>query len=282
MLDFKNVKLIGSSHIAKESVKEIKNACEEFKPDMIALELDSTRLATLISEMSHKGKNMSIKSKGKKRHNRALSNIFKIGLNGYIFSLIGEYAEKKLGKLVGTKPGVDMMTAYKYAMKSKKKVALVDQDIKITLKNLSKTITWKEKWQFVKDLFNAFVLRRPSGDIDVEELKGLDLNKVPSDELVAKMMNQTKKKYPNLYKSLVTDRNNIMAKNLVILSKKFPDLSILAVVGAGHEKEMGKLMKNMYNKVDVPITKIQKPINATTNNKDNTSFSYKLKIDTDE
>lgn len=287
MLDFKNIKLIGSSHIAKASVKEIKEACVKLNPDIIALELDHTRLGTLVAEIDGKNsiknnikKGIMSKGKKKRRYNKSFSIIRKIGFNGFIFSLIGEYAEKKMGSIVGTKPGVDMLEAYKYAKKEKKMIALVDQDIKKTLKNLSNTITWKEKWQFVKDLFSAFVLKKPSGDIDIKEFEGFDLNEVPKDELVQKMMKQTKKHYPNLYKSLVEDRNNVMAKNLVILAKKYPENTILAVVGAGHEKEMGKLMKKMYSKVELPADK--NPMVATKKIKvinDKNSFSYKIKVD---
>lgn len=281
MLDYKNIKLIGSSHIAKESVKEIKNVCENLSPDILALELDANRLATLISENTvNKTKKNRNKKNNSKRYTRSLTNIFKIGINGFIFSLIGEYVEKKLGKIVGTKPGVDMMSAYVFAKKNKKKVALIDQDIKITLKNLSKRITWKEKWQFIKDLFNAFVLKKVDSGINLDDAKKLDLNKVPSEEIILSMMKETKRKYPTVYKSLVTDRNKVMAKNLVILSKKFPDQTILAVIGAGHEKEMKKIMKNIYNKVDVSVNNLEKKINAKANNSDNTSFSYKLNINT--
>jgi pheromone shutdown protein TraB len=291
MLKFKNIKLIGSSHIAKQSVEEINKACENINPDIIAIELDSDRLAVLVSETNvvHDEevglKNKKVKGFSKKR-SRSLLNIFKIGLNGYIFSLIGEFAEKKLGNIVGTKPGVDMLSAYKFARKNNRKIALIDQNIKITLKKLSKTITWKEKWQFVKDLFNAFVLKKPDPGFDLKDLERLDLNKVPSDKLINKMMKQTKKKYPNLYKTLVEDRNKVMAKNLVILSKKFPEENILAIVGAGHEKEMGKLMKNMYNLIDSSSSLPKNIITKNSNNhqgneNENNSFSYKIKIDTE-
>lgn len=285
MLKFKNITLIGSSHIAKESVNEIRKSCAEINPDIVAIELDENRLAVLVSEMNEKKSYNKNENGKKKKRNRSLSNIFKIGLNGYIFSLIGEFAEKKLGNIVGTKPGIDMISAYQYAQENKKKVALIDQDIRKTLKNLSKSITWKEKWQFVKDLFNAFILKKPDPDFDIEHFKKLDLNKVPSDKLIVKMMKHTKKKYPNIYRVLVEDRNKIMAKNLVIISKKFPEEKVLAIVGAGHEKEMGKLMKNMYNTVEtssvLPKSMISKNLNNSLKvTEDINSFSYKLNIDT--
>ena len=37
------IKIIGTSHISKQSVSEIKKAMIEFKPDIVAIELDAQR-----------------------------------------------------------------------------------------------------------------------------------------------------------------------------------------------------------------------------------------------
>jgi len=57
-----------------------------------------------------------------------------------------------------------------------------------------------------------------------------------------------KKRYPNFYRVLIEERNQIMALNLANLIKNYPDKNILAVVGAGHEKEIEKLTKKYLNR----------------------------------
>lgn len=231
-MKYKNLTLIGTSHIAKESITEITNVFKQENPDIVTIELDRKRLYALLN-----------KKKNQKRK-YPLSIIFRIGFKGYIFSRIGEWAEKKLGEHVGVSPGSDMMTAFKLAKENEKQVVLIDQDIEITLKKLSKAISWKEKWHFLVDLFKGFVLRKT----DVE---GFDLSTVPSDKLIEKMLKKTKKRYPNIYKVLVTERNEVMAKRLAIIMRRNPDKKILATVGAGHEQKMLDIIKDKLNKIDV-------------------------------
>lgn len=74
-----------------------------------------------------------------------------------------------------------------------------------------------------------------------------DLRKVPSKELIEKMMGHFQERYPSVYKALVEERNKYMIRQLVRLMKEYPEKKILAVVGAGHEKGMRELLL----KVDV-------------------------------
>lgn len=227
-MKYKNLSIVGTSHIAKQSLDEVKKAIEEEKPEIIALELDKRRLGALMSA---------------KKERISIRNIFKIGVKGFLFSLIGAWAEKRLGEYVGVAPGSEMKQAVKLANKDKIRVALIDQDIEVTLRRLSKSLTWGEKWNFIADVFKAVVLRKK----EVE----FDLRTVPDKKLIDKMIKQVKKRYPTLYNVLVKERNEIMAKKLVRLMKANDNSKILAIVGAGHEEEIVGLIKRNINKVDV-------------------------------
>ena len=54
-MGIENLTIIGTSHIAKQSIEEIKNSVAETKPDIIALELDNKRLYALIHEKKSSG-----------------------------------------------------------------------------------------------------------------------------------------------------------------------------------------------------------------------------------
>ena len=146
--------------------------------------------------------------------------------------MLGSYIEKKLGKIVNVAPGSDMKKAVETAYKIKAKIALIDQDIKITLKNLSRKIDRKEKIKFFMDLIKALV-----GKGKVK----FDLKKVPSSELVRKLTNKVKKEYPNVYKVLIEERNQVMGKYLYRLVQDYD--KVVAVVGAGHEEDIIKEIK---------------------------------------
>lgn len=218
-----NLILIGTSHIARQSIKEIKQAFEA-KPDIIALELDAKRLYAL----THKDK-----SKG-------LPNVFRIGFKGFLFALLGRWVQKKLGKQVGVSPGSEMLTAVKLARKNKAKIALIDQDIEITLRKFSKALTWKEKFRILLDVIKGVFFK--DDEIKRLGLENLDLSKVPSKELIKKILDEVRIRYPNIYRVLVEERNIIMANNLRSIMQQHPDKKVLAIVGAGHEDEILRLL----------------------------------------
>ncbi len=218
-MNYKNLTIIGTSHIAKQSLEDVEKEIEVKKPDVIALELDRRRLYSLL------------KKPGRMR----IYDIKRVGLKGFIFSLIGAWAEKKLGKIVGVAPGSEMKKAVRLARKHNIKIALIDQDIEITLKRFSKSLTWKEKWNFIGDIVKAFFARK--------KVIEFDLTKVPSKKVIKKLVGKVKERYPNIYKVLIVERNYVMAENLRKIMEAYPDKKILAVIGAGHEDDILELIK---------------------------------------
>jgi pheromone shutdown-related protein TraB len=222
-----NIFFIGTSHISPESVKSVKSFIESEKPDIVALELDNKRLPALLEN--------------KKRSGFSFSDIKRIGFKGWLFSVFGSWIQKKLGKKIGISPGSEMLAAYKLAVKNKIQIALVDQDIEKTLRNFSKSITWKEKWRFFVDLIKGFFSRK--------KIK-IDLKKVPEEKIIEMMISELKNRYPNVYIELIEKRNKVLAKNISKLAVRFPDKKILAVIGAGHLKEVNFLVKKYLKECD--------------------------------
>ena len=221
---FKNLVLVGTSHIAKESVEEVGEVIKNETPNVVALELDKQRMYALLN---------------KDKARPGIKSIRRIGIKGFLFSIVGSWVERKLGEKVGVSPGSEMLQAYKIARENKIDVALIDQDIEITLKRFSKSLTWKKKWRFVVDLFKGLIFK--------QEVIKIDLSKVPSKEIIAKLLKQVKDRYPNVYKVLVEERNNFMAARLAQMIYRFPDKKIVAFIGAGHEKEILSLVKKYLN-----------------------------------
>ena len=215
----KEIQIIGTSHIARESVEAVRQKIEEVRPEIIALELDLARFEVLF-------KKQDIKIR--------MSDIRRFGVKGFLFNLVGAFIEKKLGEKVGVAPGSEMKAAVIAAKKNSARIVLIDQDITVTLKKLSKRITWKERGRLVGDIIKGLWSKKKVG---------IDLSKVPSNKLIKRMTNEVKKRYPSIYKTLIYERNHIMAQNLYNLKRLNPDTKILAIVGAGHVKEMNQLLK---------------------------------------
>ena len=217
MLKFKNLTILGTSHIAKESVQAVERLITQKKPNLIALELDLARYRAIVTQKKQYHKNLDIKT--------------------FIINLIGAYAEKSLGKQTGIKPGTEMRTAIDLAKQNKIPLFLIDQPINITLRKLSSQITRKEKITLVKDVFTTIFNKKKKIPFD--------LNKVPSKKIINSLIQETKEKYPSIYKILVEERNVYMAKALNKIINKFPEKEILAIVGAGHENDIVGELKSI-------------------------------------
>ncbi|MEK6932577.1 MAG: TraB/GumN family protein [Nanoarchaeota archaeon] len=217
MQEYKNLVIIGTSHISIQSIKEVSNFIEKSKPEIIALELDKKRFFALTQERKHNFKDM-----------------LEVGLKGYTINLIGSYIEKKLGKLVGVKPGSEMIKAIELAKKHNLAIALIDQDIQITLKKLTK-ISFKEKFRIFKDIIRGMLFKK--------EIVEFDLSKVPDEKLIDMLIGKVKKDYPEIYNVLIKERNELMAKALNKIISLNKDKKILAIIGAGHEKEVVRIIR---------------------------------------
>ena len=223
---YKNLAIIGTSHISIESVNEVKNFIEKNKPEIIALELDPKRYLSLVNKDNLK--------------RNALKEVLSLGVKGYLINVVGSYIEKKLGKVVGVKPGSEMIEAISLAKKYNLKLALIDQDITITLKKLSKEVRFREKFKIFKDILKGIFSKK-------QEVVKIDLRKVPSQELINKIIKKVKKDYPGVYNVLIKERNEVMAKALNKIINLNNDKKILAIIGAGHEKEVIRLIRSQGN-----------------------------------
>ena len=217
-----SIHIIGSSHIARDVVKEIKNFITTEKPDAVAVELDKNRLIALYS----------------KKTRPSIQDIKYIGVMGFIFNLLGAHIQKKLGSKVHAAPGIDMKTAIHEAKKIGAQVYLIDRPIQKTLQRISK-IPRKEKIKLVYYLLLGPIFQR-------EEVKKFDLKSVPEDQTISKILKEFKKQLPKTYNVLIKERNEILARNIHFVRKANPAAKILVVIGAGHVQDVKNLLKNKY------------------------------------
>lgn len=221
-MKYGNLTVIGTSHIAEDSVSRVRETILAERPAIVAVELDHARLHALLSEE-------------KPRLSLAMLRI--MGITGFVFFAIASFLQRKLGKLIGAVPGQEMKTATQIAQENRIRIALIDQPLNITMSNLSRISIW-EKLKLVMDLVLG------TAGIGTEKVR-FDLTKTPSSRFVEIAMKKLKERYPGLYEALVSGRNEHMARMLARIMKLEPESRIVAVVGAGHEKEVIKLLEKM-------------------------------------
>jgi pheromone shutdown protein TraB len=227
-----NVILIGTSHIAKESVKNVAAVIKHFSKVgevVVGVELDKYRFHALVR-------------KEKRSYMPSWQNVRAFGVAGTLFAMLAGYVSHKLGEQVGAQPGDDMLSAIFTAKKLDLTIALLDQPVQITLRRFSQAITWTEKFRFVGDVLQGlFFPRRMLEKYGVEHF---DLAKVPSKKIIAQLVSHVETRYPNVYGVLIGERNRFMVRKIKNFQRKYPDKMIIAVVGAGHEAGMERLLEN--------------------------------------
>jgi pheromone shutdown-related protein TraB len=228
-----NIILVGTAHISKDSVKEVKEVIEEYKPDIVAVELCKRRYEAI--------------TKKDKWENTPITSLLKSN-NAYLMlaQTFLSSIQRKLGKEYGVEPGSEMIAAMNEAKRHDIKVALVDRDISVTLKRAWKKMGVREKfrltWEFMKAILGY----------DEEELEDLDLKELMDQDVISAMLEEFGNIAPSVATVLIHERDEYIAKKILNESEKG---KIVAVVGAGH---INGIKNNLEKKkLDVDLTELE-------------------------
>ena len=121
------IRVVGTAHVSKKSIQLVEEQISEFKPDVVAVELCSSRLSSLKNPTA--------------LDDEDLLSIIKDGRSGMILlqsALAGQ--QRRMGIDHGEKPGAELLAAIDIAQEDAIPVELIDRDIVTTLKR-----SWK-KW----------------------------------------------------------------------------------------------------------------------------------------
>lgn len=193
------LKLYGTHHLLEK--EKIVKAIEDFKPDVVCIELDELRLKKLqgkeIDESYLKQISWFSKFMLKKIKNKSMK--------------IAEGSEQEYGG--------DMITALKYCGDNNIPIKLIDMGIIQIAKGFDK-LNWGEKVLLYMGI--------NFGKTSLEDVNNLN------EETTKANLEMMKAKLPNLYNHLVVGRDKFMANKImeVVLLKKYE--RVLVFVGAGH------------------------------------------------
>ncbi len=218
----KEVILIGTVHISKESVEEVRETISKEKPDAVGVELCESRFESL--------KNI------KKWENTNILDIIKQGkIFLFLINLLLSNYQKKLGDKYGVKPGSEFIEAIKVAEKEQIKIALIDRDIQTTLKRAWNKMKLKEKLKLMFGIFLGFFEEEEEEDI---------IEKLQDKDIVNELLNDLSKEIPSVKETLIDERDRYIAlKILQSNAKKF-----VAVIGRGHMEGVKRALKELKKK----------------------------------
>jgi pheromone shutdown-related protein TraB len=213
----REITLIGTAHVSRESISEVNRGIRETKPDVVCVELDQGRYNSI-----------------SQKENWEKLNIAKVIKEGKGFLLIANLVlagfQRRLGNELGVKPGEEMKTAVETADELGIPYVLCDRDVQITLRRAWARCNLWSKCKLLAALFSSAFSTEKLNETEIEGLK-------KHSELDG-MMSELAAYLPGVKETLIDERDRYLAAK--IWTAGSPELSAAepcrktAVVGAGH------------------------------------------------
>ncbi|RBP39539.1 TraB/GumN family protein [Garciella nitratireducens] len=208
-VDGKEILLIGTAHVSKQSAEQVKEMIEQERPDSVCIELDEGRYKSITEQ--NKWENTDIVQVIKEK--RAILLLVNLILSTY---------QKRMANQFDIQPGQEMIQGIESAKKAGANIVLVDRDIQTTFKRIWRGVSF---WGKVK-LFFSIIL----SIFDDEEITEEELEKMKTEDMLTSALNELSSNFPDLKKYLVDERDQHLAQKI----KEAPGKKIIAVLGAAH------------------------------------------------
>jgi pheromone shutdown-related protein TraB len=210
-LDFENkeIILLGTAHVSKESAQLVKDVIEEEKPETVSVELCESRYQAIRQKEMWQDTDI-VKVIREKKTFLLLANL-----------LLASF-QKRIAKKLNIKPGQEMIQAIETCEAVGAKIHLADRDIRITLSRTWRTMGLWSKFK----LFFQLILS--IGEVD--EISEEDIEKIKQEDVLETLLADVGKSLPVVKDILIDERDRYLAHKI----KTAPGNKIVAVVGAGH------------------------------------------------
>ena len=208
-LEDKEIILIGTAHVSRQSAEEVKTVIEQEKPDTVCIELCDSRYKTIMEE--DKWKNTDIFKIIKEK--KALILLINLVLSSY---------QKRLAKQFGIEPGQEMIQAINSAKEIGAQICLADRDIQTTLIRLWQGVGIWGKFKLMFQMLLGMLLD--------EEITEEELEKLKSQDILTSTLNELAGSFPQFKTILIDERDQYLSQKI----KEAPGKKIVAVLGAGH------------------------------------------------
>ncbi|MCL2243325.1 MAG: TraB/GumN family protein [Treponema sp.] len=213
------IKLVGTAHVSRESIDEVKRIICDEKPDMVCVELDHGRYNSIVQNDQWEKLD--------------LTKVFKDGKG---FLLIANLAlasfQRRLGNELGVKPGEEMKIAIETAKDLGIPYSLCDREVQTTLRRAwGKSGLWSKSKLLASLLASAFT---------TEKLTSQEIETLKQRSELDGMMSELAQYLPSVKETLIDERDRYLAARIWVSISDIRGTSpsenkkIVAVIGAGH------------------------------------------------
>ena len=215
----KEVVLVGTAHVSKESTALVRRVIEQERPDTVCVELDPQRYKALTE--SDRWEKLDLKQVIR---NKQLPTLL-------VNLLLASYQKRIAGKL-GVQPGMELLEAARVAEELEIPVELVDRNIRVTFLRAWRSMGFLQKMKLLSAVMvSAF---------DAPEITEEEIEKLREKDVLSEMMSELAKAMPTLKEVLIDERDVYLAQKI----REAPGARVVAVVGAGHAAGIVRELSN--------------------------------------
>ena len=205
----KEIILIATAHVSKESAELVKQVIEEERPDSVCIELDEDRYSNIQNPKAWENTDI-VKVIKSKRVGFLLANL---ALSSY---------QKKIAKKLDVPVGGEMIQGIESAKETGANLVLADRKIQTTFLRIWRKLSIWEKAKLLVSLIFSF-------DEDAE-ITDKDLQELLQADMLESVLIDMRKQFPKIGDILISERDQYLASKI----KDAPGQKIVAVLGGAH------------------------------------------------
>jgi pheromone shutdown-related protein TraB len=205
----KEIILIGTAHVSKQSAEQVKEVIELERPDSVCIELDEQRYQSITE--GDKWRDMDIFKVIKER--KAAVLLVNLALSSF---------QKRMASQLGINAGQEMIQGIESAKEVGANLVLADRNIQITFSRIWRNVSFWGKSQLIAQI----ILSIFSNDKITEE----ELEKMKSQDMLDSILSDFTEYFPKLKIPLIDERDQYLSQKI----KEAPGQKVVAVLGAAH------------------------------------------------
>lgn len=208
-VDGKEIVLIGTAHVSKQSAEQVKAVIEAEQPDSVCVELDEQRYESI--QNKNKWENMDIFSVIKEK--KATLLLMNLAISSF---------QNRIAKQFGIQAGQEMIQGIESAKDVDAELVLADRNIQVTFSRIWRGIGIKGKATLLSSIVYSIFSKETITEEEMEQMKEQDM--------LDSMLKELTENFPRLKKPLIDERDQYLAQKI----KKAPGEKVVAVLGAAH------------------------------------------------
>lgn len=223
----RDVYLLGTAHVSKESVQDVRRSVAALAPDTICVELCHTRHRAIVDRESWRKMDIVRVIRQKKA-------VFLLA------QLVMSSFYRKIAQKLGVEPGAEMIEGIRQAERTGAELVLADREIEITLKRTWRSLGFIEKLKLFGQMFMGLFFMGDVDDEFIESIKHKDQMEV--------LLEAFSGSFPEVKRRLIDERDIYLAQKI----RSAPGQKVLAIVGAGH---LEGIEANLHQ--DIPLAPLR-------------------------